>query len=166
MTRRAFLGMAALAASSLADARPPADASADVAHADIMRLLDRLYKTFSYAPRQEPDWIAMRACFLDGAVFFLEAGAGQRAVGQGIDAMIADWQKTMRAEAAKPGFSEWIEHAAIRRNGKVAGADVTFGARQTDDVRRRQPGLDSIQLMQDADGWKVAAFIVQREARR
>jgi len=163
MTRRAFLGIAALAASNLAAARPPADAAG--AHPDIRRLLDRLYKTFSYAPQQEPDWATMRACFLDGAVFVLEAGAGQRPVGQGIDAMIADWQKTTRAESSNPGFSEWIEHAAIHRNGKVASVDVRFGARQAGDLRPRQPGLDSLQLMLDGDAWKVTAFVVQREAR-
>jgi len=158
MTRRAFLGIAALAASN------PADAAG--AHPDIRRLLDRLYRTFSYAPQQEPDWATMRACFLDGAVFVLEAGAGQRPVAQGIDAFIADWQKSLRAESGKPGFSEWIEQAAIRRNGKVATVDVTFGARQPGDLRARQPGLDSLQLMQDGDAWKVTSFVVQREARR
>lgn len=162
MTRRAFLGTAALAASSLAAARPPADV-AD--HPDIRRLLDRLYKTFSYAPRQEPDWRTMRACFLDGAVFVLETGPGQQPVLQNIDAMIADWQTSLRADSGNAGFSEWIAHAAVRRNGKVANADVTFHARQPGDAHPRQSGLDSIQLMQSGEEWKVTAFVVQREAK-
>lgn len=161
MTRRVFLAAGLLAASTA----PVARATGLQSDPDIGRLLERLYGTFSYAPRREPDWATMRSCFIDGAVFILEPAPGLAPAAQDIDAMIADWQTTLRADTQGLGFKEWIDHAAIARNGKVAHVDVTFGARQDGDPRPRRTGMDSLQLMRIGTQWKVTAFIVQYEAR-
>jgi hypothetical protein len=129
-------------------------------------LLGRLYRAFSYASNQEPDWIALRSCFIDGAVFIGEAARGKDPTAQSVDALIAGWQADLRKGGGKhPGFVEVIADAAIRQREAVAHADVVFDGRASDDVRGRAPGLDSIQLVRLGPEWKVSAFVVQRESR-
>ncbi|MGV7210745.1 nuclear transport factor 2 family protein [Oxalobacteraceae bacterium A2-2] len=135
-------------------------------YAQIRALLDRLYQAFNYAPRQEPDWAAMRACFLDGAAFVVEAVPGQAARAQDIDAFITGWRNYMREHRDENvGYAEAIREARITQVGSVAHVDVMFYGREPGDPRQRQPGLDSLQLVLVDGQWKVAAFVVQRESK-
>ncbi len=167
MLKLAFLALVlALAACSTAPVVKAPGQPAAVAEPEIRPLLERLYRSFNYGPRQEPDWRSMRACFIDGAQFVPEPPAGEPIRSYDVDALIAKWKSSMRrSKSANPGYSEWIDSTTITRTGDMLRVDVVFYGKEPGDPHPRRPGLDSLLLARSAGSWKVLSFVVQSESK-
>jgi len=136
------------------------------ADSEVQALLDRLYRSFNYGPGQEPDWKLMRASFVDGGQFVPEPTEGSQLRSHDIDALIAKWQSSMRANhAGNRGYSEWIGSTSITQVGDLLRVDVVFYGKEPGEPHQRQPGLDSLLLAQVDGTWKVLSFVVHRESK-
>lgn len=132
----------------------------------LQTLLERLYRSFSYGPGGEPDWNAIRSCFVDNAVFIPERNPDGTIEPRNVDDLLSRWRESVRKRtSAAPRYTEKIENIAVHRREGVAYLDVEFIAVEAGDPKPRKPGLDSMQWVMTPDGWRIAAFIVQSESK-
>ena len=85
---------------------------------------------------------------------------------QSVEAVISSWQASIR-DSTSPARAteEWITDTRTAKVGKLIRVDVVFQARKRDDPAPREPGLDSLVLV-DVDGaWKVLSFVVHYESK-
>jgi hypothetical protein len=133
---------------------------------EFRNLLGPLYQSFSFEAGKEPDWIAMRAYFVDEAVFIPEPEPGKPLQPADVDTLIARWQASIRSRPeSSRSYTERIESLTVSRYGSVAHVNVVFSGSESGDPHARKPGVDSIQLVRVGDEWKISAFVVQYEAR-
>ena len=169
MIRELMLLIALASSPSMAIAADPIATDSDRAvspedRQEIDALLDRLYRSFNYAAGKEPDWVMMRSCFVDGALFVPEAEDG-KVRAQDVDALIARWQASMRKKpGANPAYAEVVDSVRLERIATLVRADVTFTGSEPGDPRRRKPGLDSLQLVRQDGAWRVLSFVVHYES--
>lgn len=169
MLRPLLLVAALLAAGCSTVTRTDAARPSPVApetNGEVRNLLNKLYRSFNYAAGQEPDWVLMRSCFVDGVLFAPEPELGAGIKPRDVDALIAAWQTSMRRRATgNAGYSEWIDDVQMSRVGKLIRVDVAFFGKEPGDRGPRKPGLDSIQLVEVNGQWKVLSFVVQYESK-
>lgn len=160
-----LLALTSCASTSHHEALRPAEVSpADAAQIDA--LLESLYDSFNYGAGEEPDWVAMRSAFVEGAQFVSEAPAGQAPRPWPIDAFITSWQASLRRrETPAPAYAEWILETRLTRIGELISVDVLFQAERPGDPSPRKPGLDSLVLARVGPTWKVLSFVVQYESK-
>jgi len=134
--------------------------------AQIDRLLNDLYQSFSYNAGAEPDWELMRSVFFEGAQFVTETAAEAPPQPQTIEEFISSWQRSIRtSNSPTVETSERIIETTIRKTGKLIYVDVVFQASKSSDPSPRKPGLDSLILAHANGAWKVLSFIIHYESK-
>ncbi len=133
----------------------------------VQPMLVELYRAFSFDPGEQPDWAAMRALFAEGAVFVAPRphDASEPPQLDGSAAFLADFQRYAASpELQATGLHERIVGLFVDGYGEIAHAFVAFegfAPKNPDEPLTR--GLDSIELVRDGAGWRVAAFASQYE---
>ncbi len=144
----------------------PAEAAEDPAVRDIRAVLDALYLSFSFDAGKAPDWPAMKALLLPGAAFVDPIRPGAPPRGKSTAEFLEGFQRWVATDPKlKKGFRERIVAVRIDNFGRIAHAFVTFEGYVPgpDAAKAETRGVDSIQLVLDGGGWKVAGFTTQYE---
>jgi hypothetical protein len=144
----------------------PAAAAEDPAERDIRAVLDALYVSFSFDAGGQPDWAAMQALLLPGAVFVDPVKPGVPPRGKSADEFLADFRSWVETDPKlKNGFRERIVAVHGDHFGHVAHAFVTFEGYVPgpNPAKAETRGVDSIQLVKVGSAWKVASFATQYE---
>ena len=127
-------------------------------------MLVELYDAFGFEAGAEPDWGTQRRLALAGAAFVPSLRPGRVPVATGIDPFFADFRTFVCSEPwSSTGFKERIIGVHIECFGALAHAFVAFEGHVPGEDRAATRGLDSLQLVHDGDGWRVAAFATQFE---
>lgn len=163
-----FDGLLRTAIGKLTPVSPPASiASASIASApssSIDSTLTRLYRAFSFEKGREPDWATMRSAFLNGATIVDPVRERTTPHAIGVAAFIDEFRDAVKHDSSfREGFAERIVATRIDAYGHIAHAYVTFEGYVPGDTTTRTRGVDSIQLIQAGDDWKVASFTTQFE---
>ena len=158
---RAFFLTVLIGCQSSDVAAPPLGADAQAIHAT----LDELYAAFCFDAGEEPNWAAQRAIYLEGATFVAPIRAGTDSVGVATDRFVADFRSFALGGAyAATGLAERIVDTRIGVHGDIAHAFVLFeGYRPAEPATAVTRGIDSIQLVRAAGGWRLVSFTTQYE---
>jgi len=128
----------------------------------IESTLNELYRAFCFDAGGEADWDAMRALFVEGAVFVAPFACDQTPTGVGADEFLADFRRYTASDAVRStGLHERILNARVDVFGGVAHAFVAFEGFVPGTGEFRSRGLDSIQLLRDRGRWRVVSFTTQ-----
>lgn len=145
---------------------PPSAAAEDTASRDIRAMLDALYLSFSFDAGQQPDWAAMKALLLPGAVFVDPVKPGVPPRGKSTEEFLAGFRHWVETDPKlKNGFRERIVAVRLERYGRIAHAWVSFEGYVPGPAAAKAEtrGIDGIQLVLDGKDWKVAGFTTQFE---
>lgn len=127
----------------------------------IDALLMKLYDVISFERGGEPDWSAMRDVFSPHARI-------TRIRADGIDYLtlseFQDMAKSMLAEGKYASFCEYEVMHTVRRFGAMAHVLSAYETKESHDAPTPfARGLNSLQLILEADGWRVLSLLWDEE---
>lgn len=161
--RRAALAAVLLLPLQQEPSLPPAVARQD-AEPKWEEALARLYAVISGPAGQERDWEAFRALFCEGANLMVsapQADGASRLIVLTPDEYVAR-SGAMLVEA---GFTESEIGRRAERFGNVVHAFSAYeGVLHAPDGERRIRGVNSVQLVRLAEGWRIANVLWEQES--
>lgn len=131
--------------------------SADVASIDS--ILSALYGVISGPAGAPRDWDRFYALFVPEGARLIPTGS-PRADGNPAISFHSPQDYAERAAGmfARQGFYESEAHREVQRFGRIAHVFSTYESRQAPDAEPFQRGINSIQLMHDADRWWIVSI--------
>ena len=125
-------------------------------------VVEELYRLVTFDAGTAPDWDRVRSLFADEAVVVLRTGLDEMTIFS-LDGFVNDFvQFIEQSDVETTGFTERILKMKTTVYGDIAHILVLFDSHINGSTTPARQGIDSFQLIREADRWKIISITNER----